>query len=146
MFWTQLTKFSLAATLMIASATSAFAAPAEDQFAVAAAHYGQSRWLLAVEEFRSFLDRFSNHSLTPRAEFYQGEALIQLRRYEEAGDKFLAYLNAQPNGEFSVDAQFRLGEANYLRQNHEDARQQLERFREKHPHAKNIWSIWTFAG
>src|SRR5882762_1428514 len=61
---------------------------ASDQYAVAAAHYSQGRWSLAVDEFRTFVAAYPRHSQAELAQFYVGESLVQLRQYGEAARHF----------------------------------------------------------
>ena len=49
------------AVALIAGAHKAWAEPADDQYAVAAGHYAQGRWELAVEEFDQFLKDHGRH-------------------------------------------------------------------------------------
>ncbi|NQU24695.1 MAG: hypothetical protein HQ567_25720, partial [Candidatus Nealsonbacteria bacterium] len=48
--------------VLLFGAVAARADEADDQYAIAAGHYGQGRWKMAVEEFRKFLDGFPNHA------------------------------------------------------------------------------------
>ena len=78
---TPLTTTALATALLAMAATVTASNPAEDQFAVAAAHYEATRWRLAVDEFQIFIDNHVGHQLYQRAMFYSGEALVQLGDY-----------------------------------------------------------------
>jgi len=132
------TAFRRAATialmaLLLGTTLSASADEADEQYAVAAGHYAVERWKLAAEEFRSFLEKYPNHSSANRAVFLRAEALVQLGHYNEAGKQFRNYLNREPNGRFAARALFRAGESAYLSGNHDLARSELTRFLAAHP-------------
>ena len=88
-----LSKLILASSLALAAiyAPHAWAGPAEDQYAVAAAHYQQARWKLAAAEFRTFLADYPDHAKTSRAIFYLAESLVQLREFDQAAVQFLEF-------------------------------------------------------
>ena len=115
----------LAALLVRAGA----AAPADDQYAVAAGHYSRGNWQLAVEEFDDFLKANPQHPRASLARFFQAEALVQLGKYDEARDHFRDFLQAEPNHAYAKQALFRQGEAAFMGGAMDDAKKALDQFR-----------------
>ncbi|MCA9177863.1 MAG: tetratricopeptide repeat protein [Planctomycetales bacterium] len=106
----------------------------EDHYRVAAGHYAQRRWETALDEFRSFLSLYPEHPLSVSIPFFQGEALHQLRRYDEAHDRYAHYLSQLDPQQYLVHARFRLGECSTLLGKHQRALEELDRFLELHSH------------
>jgi len=125
-----LSKLILASSLALAAiyAPHAWAGPAEDQYAVAAAHYQQARWKLAAAEFRTFLADYPDHAKTSRAIFYLAESLVQLREFDQAAVQFLEFRRKFPQDRLARKALFRAGEANYLSGRLDDAEGELTEF------------------
>lgn len=109
------------------------AGEADDQFTVAASHYDQGRWRLAVEEFSTFLRKFPQDPRRNQAVFFLGETLLQSGKHAAARAKFQEYLAAAPSGNYSKAALFRIGEAAYLAGKHDAAKTDLAGFLKKHP-------------
>lgn len=130
---TPLTTTALATALLSVTATVTASNPAEDQFAVAAAHYEATRWRLAVDEFQIFIATHVDHQLYQHALFYTGEALVQLGNYAQASKQFRQYLDGDGELEFEAEARFRIGEGAYFRGQYDIAQQELVQFRESHP-------------
>jgi len=128
-----------AVTILVATAASLVASLAvastagDDQFAVAAGHYGLERWKLAAAEFRTFLIEYPDHPQAGSAEFYLAESLVQTHEFSEAAEYYERFLAAEPDSPLAVKALFRAGEANYLAHRWEEAWQSLNRFRQRHP-------------
>ena len=128
-------------TALFLMAGALFAAPiradeADDQFAVAAGHYAQQRWKLAVEEFQAFLEKHPNHANTYQGVFFLAEAQLQMENLTEAEARFREYLEGEPDGKLARAALFRAGEAAYLSGKPERARADLEKFRSTYPQDK----------
>ena len=119
---------TLFAALLGLAVAPAHADPADDQYVVAAGHYTQSRWLLAAEEFRSFLREYPSHARADKAAFYLAEALVQAHRYDEAHQAFAEYLNRSPEEAQARQARFRLGEAAFLAGHTDQAKRDLQQF------------------
>ncbi|MHC4177894.1 MAG: tol-pal system YbgF family protein, partial [Planctomycetota bacterium] len=118
-----------------------FAAPtradeADDQYAVAAGHYAQQRWKLAVEEFQVFLEKYPNHSKAALGVFFLAEAQLQAGNLPQAEARFREYLKREPGGKFALPALFRAGETAYLTGKGDLAKADLERFQSEYPHDK----------
>ncbi len=126
----------IAALLIAGSAAATRADEGDDQFAVAAGHYAQKRWPLAVAEFQTFLKEFPRHPQADQSVFFLAEAQLQTGRSEEAGSHFRQYLNRQPDGKFVRPALFRSGEAAYLAGKSDLAKADLTRFRSTYPQDK----------
>ena len=124
------------ATVWLALATavrSAAASPADDQYAVAAAHYRSQRWQLAADEFASFLKQFPDDGRGSTALFLWAESLLQLERYEDAEARYGEYVRSAPRHVHVPQAQFRLGETALLLGRRDEARQKLEAFHREQP-------------
>lgn len=106
---------------------------ADDQYAVAAGHYAQQRWKLAVEEFQAFLAKYPNDARTSDTLFFLGEALVKLERHEEAGQRFQDYLRRDAAGQHARPALFRIGEAAYLAGKAAEAKDALQKFLKQYP-------------
>jgi cellulose synthase operon protein C len=87
---------------------------ADDQFAVAAGHYDRQDWKLAVDEFRTFIEKYPKDHRANEGVFYLGEALHQLGKYGEARQQFQLYSSREPKGKHAPAAMFGAGEAAYL--------------------------------
>jgi TolA-binding protein len=112
------------------------AGEAEDQYAVAAGHYGAQRWQLAVDEFQALLKDHPDDANCVKAHFFLGEALVQLGKYDRASAEFKQVLARDPNGPLARQALFRVGETSHLAGQREAARRALEEFRNKYPDDK----------
>lgn len=108
------------------------AAPADNQYSVAAAHYTHGRWQLAADEFESFLRQFPRDSRATAVIFFLGETLVQLQRYPEASDRFGEYLRQAPQDRYATQARFRLAELTFFQGDYRQARESLETFRTQH--------------
>jgi TolA-binding protein len=106
---------------------------ADDRYAVAAGHYDQGRWRLAVDEFRGFLDAYPQHAKAVESRFFLAEALLQLKRYGEAVEQYQRYLDRQAQGRFAREALFRRGEAEYLSGQAPQAKKTLTQFMRQYP-------------
>ena len=119
--------------LVLALVTRAAGSEADDQYAVAAAHYSRKRWELAVEEFRAFLARHADHPKANDARFFLGEALVQLGRLDEAREAFQVFLSRAAEHRYRRQALFRVGETAYLSHAYDVAQRELTRFRKTYP-------------
>ena len=119
--------------LLLASAASVCAEGASDQFAVAASHYTQSRWELAVTEFQDLIARYPEDRRAVDARFFLGEAFIQLGRHGEARASFDEFLQVGAEHRFAKRALFRRGEAAYLSNQPELAEPDLKAFLAANP-------------
>ena len=66
--------FSIVLSLALGAAAPLLADEADDQYAVAAGHYAQGRWQMAVDEFHNFLRDHLEHVRAAQALFFSGEA------------------------------------------------------------------------
>jgi TolA-binding protein len=126
---------------MLATIVGSLAVPlradeADDQYAIAAGHYAQKRWELAVESFEAFLKQSPEHPKSGSALFYLGEAQLQIGQIEKAAGRFEVYLKKDPEGRHARVAQFRAGEAAYLADSHQRAKSLLEEFLSRYPDDK----------
>ncbi|MCA9248825.1 MAG: tetratricopeptide repeat protein [Planctomycetales bacterium] len=123
----------LTAAFLLFFAPALQAAPADDQYAVATAHYSEARYDLAAEAFRKFVALYEDDSHAPAARFYAGEALVQLKQYAEARKSFESLLTANADSRFAQQALFRSGELAYLLRDYGAAQEALAQFAEKFP-------------
>jgi len=137
------TLISLALAAVACSAASpATAGPAEDQYKVAAGHYGRGRYQLAVQEFEQFLQQYEQHPQAPEARFFLGEALMQLGQVAQARSHFDAFATAEPEHRLAPRALFRRGECAYLTGDYAAARKFLEQFHTAHgQHELNAYAL-----
>jgi TolA-binding protein len=119
--------------LVTAPVPAARATEADDQFAVAAGHYDRQQWKLAVEEFQTFLQKYSQDRRASQSLFFLGEALLQVGKLNDARERFHKYIEREPGGKFARAAQFRAGEAAYLAGSFAAARPDLDAFLAKYP-------------
>ncbi len=137
------------AVALTTGAHKAWAEPADDQYAVAAGHYAQGRWELAVEEFDQFLKDHGRHDRQAQAHFYLAEALMQLERYDDARPHYQALVEHDPKHRYAAQARFRSAEARYLAHQADDARRELMAFVELCPDDKfagnALWYLGTLA-
>ncbi len=106
---------------------------AEEQYTIAAHHYSNARWKLAVEEFTQFLQDYPDDERADGVVFYLGESLVQVGRFQDAHDRFVEYGQRSPGGKHLRQSQFRAGETLYLDGQTDAAREALKQFVEAHP-------------
>ncbi|MBI3838126.1 MAG: tetratricopeptide repeat protein [Planctomycetia bacterium] len=127
-------RFVLALALsVLVSPGSAQAGAGDDQFVLAAGHYGAERWQAACDEFKKLLTTEPDHPRANQALFFYGEALAQLGRYAEARAEFGELLRRDPRHRYARQALFRSGEAAYLAGDPLAARRDLQTFRDRYP-------------
>lgn len=145
----------LAAALILAVAVRAASAAdgvvandsgGEDQYAVAAGHYAQQRWDLAVREFEVLLRDFPKHGRVARSRFYLGEALVQLGRFDEAQQHFVEYVRRSPQDRYVTSARFRAAEAAYLSGKLDAAKKQLGLFLATYPKDRRNAYVLAYLG
>ncbi|MDZ7619502.1 MAG: tetratricopeptide repeat protein, partial [Patescibacteria group bacterium] len=127
---------TLLLVLICLTSRMAAAAPADDQFDVAAGHYSKKLWKLAAEEFEVFLEKYPDHSRVPQSIFFLAEARLQTGATEEAEVRFREYLKREPEGKHAVAALFRAGETAYRLGRTAAAQTDLQRFVAEHPDDK----------
>ena len=126
-------RMTLLALLMCLAVRTGWAASADDQFALAAAHYSAGRWALAIDEFDTFLTAHATDDRCESVRFYLAECHVQKGTLPEARRWFDEYLRQSPQGKYAQRAEFRLGETEYLAGDHEAAKENLRRFWQAHP-------------
>lgn len=126
---TRIAVFAAAAAALIASAGWS---ASDDPFDRAAASFGNRQWRAAAEQFERFAAERPDDPRKNAAVFFVAEARQELGQFEAAEKGYHAYLKAEPKGEFSARAAFRLGEAFYLQGKTQDAQRELKRFAADH--------------
>jgi cellulose synthase operon protein C len=124
---------ALVVAASLIAATETRANEADDQFAVAAGHYDRQQWQPAVDEFRSFIERYPNDRRINECVFFLGEALRQLGKYAEARQQFQIYSSREWDGRRAPAALFGAGEAAYLAGDLVVAKADLTQFLQKYP-------------
>lgn len=109
-----------------------WAGPADDAFAIAAAHYRQARWKEAAAEFDALLGDHPDYSRADDARFYLAESLVQSGGFDAALAAYEKLLADSPQYRHAKQALFRLGETAYLLKRRDAARRALERFQTEH--------------
>jgi len=122
------------------------AAPVDDQYSVAAAHYTHGRWQLAADEFAAFLSQFPTDPRSTPVVFFLGEALVQLQRYAEAEERFAEYLKRAPQERYAEQARFRRGEAAFFQGEYRQAQEALEAFRAEHAQSRLNAYVLAYLG
>ena len=70
--------------------------------------FDDGNYVLAIEEFTSFIMRFESSKLTLRAKFLRAESNLRIENWSLAAEDFLDTFSAQPNGPLSPYALFGL--------------------------------------
>ena len=70
--------------------------------------FDDGNYELAVEEFNSFLERFSGSTLSLQVKFWRAESYLRLKNWTSAAEGFLEVFSANPNGNLSVYSLFGL--------------------------------------
>ncbi|MEX2114693.1 MAG: tetratricopeptide repeat protein, partial [Pirellulales bacterium] len=132
--------FAYARTLALVAALGAAGSPfvacaseADDAFRAAAEHYAARDWQAACDDFARLLSIERDHPRANQARFHYGEALVQLKRYQDARGQFDALLENDPLDRYARQALYRSGEASFLAGDRAAARRQLQAFRQQHP-------------
>lgn len=115
----------IALIAVLLSASRLHAASAGDQYTVAASHYSHGQWQSAADEFKSFLDQFPNDARRSAVQFFLGETLVQLQRYDDATKQFSDFLTSAPQDANASQASFRIAEIAFFQGKYKEARQRL---------------------
>ena len=70
--------------------------------------FDDGNYELAIEEFTSFLERFSGSELSLQVKFWRSESYLRLNLWPSAAEGFLEVFSADPNGSLSVYSLFGL--------------------------------------
>lgn len=120
----------------------ALAAPADEQYAVAAGLYARQEWQAAADEFQTLLEQFPAHERADSARFFQAESLVQLGKYSEAKIGFAEFLAKHGGHRLARQALFRAGEAAFLSGATDEARRDLAQFAKRYPQdALNAYAL-----
>lgn len=119
--------------VILTTAHTLRAGPADDQYQLAAHHYRYQRWALAAGEFETFLQRFPEDGRVDDASFYLAESLVQQHDFTRAQTQLAKYLAANSAGRHTSQALFRKGELSYLQEDFDLAGPDLEDFHTRFP-------------
>ena len=131
MYWKLRTQ-AIMALLILGLARPTLAGLAEDQYAIAAHHYTNSRWEFAVEEFTEFLQKYPDHERAETVLFFLAESLVQLGKSEPAHDRFVEYLRGVRTASMRCRAGFGSARRSTWRTSMKRRAAQLEDFRTAH--------------
>lgn len=123
---------ALLAALSLAP-SRAVAAPADEQYSVAAGLYAKQQWQQAADEFQAYLAQFPTHEQADSSRYFYAESLVQLGKYAEARTGFAEFLAKHATHRLARQALFRSGEAAFLSGAGEEAQRDLDRFRKRYP-------------
>ncbi len=120
---------------------SALADKAVDDFNLGVGLYRSQRYELAVETFDQFLKEFPEHPRVNLARLYFALSLDSLEKYAPAREQFAAFLQAEPDGQNSAEAYYRIGECSYYLRDYPAAIDQLTVYLDKYPqHSRGDWA------
>jgi TolA-binding protein len=133
---------SLLPVFLFACCGVAFADEGDDQYAAAARHYADQSWTEAATAFETFAKEFPQHPHALDAQFFSGEALLQLKHYVQARQRFSDFIQRAPKHAYTLQAKFRSAEALYLAGDAEAAARELAAFSEQSPQeALNAYAL-----
>jgi TolA-binding protein len=104
-----------------------------DEFSTAAGYYSTGQFQEAIAAFDRLMMLAPEHPQRADAEFYCGEARLQLRQFEQAAQCFETFLAKYSGHGLVPRARFRLGECRYLAGKREAAIELLRRFLHDYP-------------
>ena len=119
----------LAAAVM---ASPAAAAPIDD-FNAAVKFYKFKRYRQAASTAAAFLRDNPDHPKAPLARLYRGQALAELRDYDDARDAFTTFAEKHPTHPELPLAKYRIGEASFFLGDDERANRELTDFLRQYP-------------
>ena len=120
---------------------SALADKAVDDFNLGVGLYRSQRYELAVETFDQFLKEFPEHPRVNLARLYFALSLDSLEKYAPAREQFALFLQAEPDGQNSAEAYYRIGECSYYPRDYPAAIEQLSVYLDKYPqHSRGDWA------
>lgn len=70
--------------------------------------FDSKNYVLAIEQFSSFIERFKTSKLILKAKFWRAESNLRLGNWELAAEEFLETFGSEPNGPLSIYALFGL--------------------------------------
>ena len=83
----------------------------DEQFALAAGHYGRGEYREAIEGWNQVIRQNPGHATAQLAPFWLGEAYVQRREYQQAYLAYQTFLTQLPNHDFAARARFRMAES-----------------------------------
>jgi tol-pal system protein YbgF len=83
----------------------------KDEFDLGRGYFQRKDYPLAVNTFRTFLQRYSGDRLTPEAQYWLGESLFASQQYHDAAEAFLTVSTKYGTNARAPDALLRLGES-----------------------------------
>lgn len=137
---------TLIAVMMAAASWSEKAvclADATDDYNVSLRLYKNENWEPAVETLRAFLKAAPNHEKAPNAELYLGQALVHLRKFEEARPVFREFVRNHLDHRDIDLGRYRVAECSYFLNDFPTARKEFAEFLDKAPadHTLNKWAL-----
>lgn len=108
---------------------------------VAVEFYKQKRWDLAADACADFLKRNADHERAPAVRLYWAQALLHLRKYQEARDQYRLFLRGAANHPDRPLAMYRTGECSFFLNDPAAAEAELQQFLQSYPnHELASWA------
>ncbi|WP_296457373.1 tetratricopeptide repeat protein [Rubinisphaera sp.] len=129
-------------SLLLSTAVSVNAAPADDEYTLGLTLYGQKRWDLASETFRTYLKAYPDHSKAPLAKLYLAQSLVNQEEYKEAREVLRGFLKAHPQNKNTAQAMYRVAECSYFLNDYPTAISDFEAFLKQAPNDQLVeWAL-----
>lgn len=96
------------------------------------------RYQQAVDEFRSFLQRYPNGVYADNSQYWLGEANYVIRNFDVALTEFRKVIDNFPKSPKAADATLKIGYIYYEKGDWKAARETLESVRQKYPRANAV--------
>ncbi|MCA9077168.1 MAG: tetratricopeptide repeat protein [Planctomycetaceae bacterium] len=118
-------------------------ADATDDYNVSLRLYKNESWEPAVETLRAFLKAAPNHEKAPNAQLYLGQALVHLRRFDEARPVFREFVRNHTEHPDIDLGRYRVAECSYFLNDFPTARKEFAEFLDQAPaeHTLNEWAL-----
>lgn len=127
-------------------ALAACADQALDDYNLAVQLYRQSRWQLATEGFRKFLQDFPEHEKASLARLYLGLTLVNQSDFTGAREVLRKFVKETPQNPNLPQAKYRVAECSYLLNDLTAARGELQTYLKDYPDDPLGERAWAYLG
>ena len=122
--------------------TPAWGDPGDDAYKFAAGLYQNSRWDLAADKFRAFIQTHPKHPKLPQARLYLGLSLVNLEKFADARTQLRQFVTLYPKSRNLADAAYRVAECSYLLNDYRAAEREFSQFLGLAPdHELTEWAL-----
>ncbi len=128
--------------LVVCTAGTLFAAPADDDYTLGLTLYGQKRWELAIETFEEYLKKYPDHKNVPLAKVYLAQAYVNTQNYKQARIVLRDFLKKHPADKNATQAMYRVAECSYFLEDYPAAIKEFQAFLKKSPN--DSLTEWVF--